>query len=76
VRIHDTSACWLGTTSDGENFIVEGFPEQGQNLEYPDTPGSDNIYSGDPVDPEDSFTGLDVCVPDLENSIPRFPQTP
>ncbi|MGH9975685.1 MAG: hypothetical protein ACRD8Z_07595, partial [Nitrososphaeraceae archaeon] len=72
VRIHDTSARWAGTTNDGDNFIVEGFPTQ-SNTEFPDQPGSNNEYTlgvPPPADPDDFFTGLDVCVPDDPNSIP------
>ena len=72
VRIHDTAARWVGTTTGGDHFIVEGFPSV-SNTEFPDTPGSDNEYTDGvppPADPDDFFTGLDVCVPDNENSIP------
>ena len=68
MRIHDTSARWVGRTNDGHKFIVEGFPARGQNLDYPNQPGTLNKYSKDPVDPNiDFITGLDVCVPNLND---------
>ena len=76
VRIHANTAEWWGTTSNGEHFIVDGFsnPEEGQNAnnaQWPGIPGSANEYSQyPPNDPDEFFTGLDVCVPDNVNSVP------
>jgi Collagen triple helix repeat (20 copies) len=71
VRIHDNAARWWGTTSDGDHFFVEGFPNPGLD-NFPDEPGSPNTYSRDPPDPQvDWVTGLDVCVPGLPGSAPQ-----
>ena len=64
VRIHDNSAEWAGTTKNGGHFTVQVFPITG-NDEFPGRPGSPN--QGD----RNSMTGLDVCIPDNPNSIPR-----
>jgi hypothetical protein len=61
-----------GTIDDSDNSIVEGFPTV-SNTEFPDQPGSVNEYTlgvPPPFDPDEFFTGLDVCVPDDLNSIP------
>ena len=76
VRIHDTAADWVGTTDEGRHFLVEGFSDQ-SFTQFPGEPGSDNTYTGtgmnqpDPDEPNDFFTGLDVCIPGGENSIPQ-----
>ena len=78
MRVHDTSARWVGRTNEvttpagGHKFIVEGFPARGQNQDFPDQPGTPNTYSKDPVDPNTDFiTALDVCVPQLPGSAPQ-----
>ena len=70
---------WPRTTTNGDHFVVGGFPIRG-NGHWPGMPGTDNQYTrpplheypvGDPgPNPNDFFTGLDVSVPDDPNSLP------